>query len=150
MLFGPQATVETVKPQATAMRDRVVAGSQAEYAAKEPEIIARLVKSRNAESDAVVAAAQASDHAVVARAMYEDMTTDMRPVLSKMQTPMTVLYAFDASAGFPQAAVDGIYQSGYAGLPNKHLTRIDNSYHFIQIDQPETFDREVKAFLAAR
>jgi pimeloyl-ACP methyl ester carboxylesterase len=149
MLFGPQATVETVKPQATAMRDRVVAGTQAEYAAKEPEIIARLTKSHNAESDAVVAAAQASDHAVVARAMYEDMTTDMRPALPKIPTPTTVLYAFDASIGFPQAAVDGIYQSGYAALPNKRLVRIDNSYHFIQIDQPEAFDREVQTFLAA-
>ena len=71
----------------------------------------------------------------------------MRGDLAKLQAPTTVLYAFDAGIGFPQAAVDGLYQSAYATLPNKRLVRIDNSYHFIQIDQPEAFDREVQTFL---
>ena len=148
MLFGPQATVDTVRPQAAAMRDKVLAGGQAAYAASEPRVMATLVKSQNADAQAAVVAAQASDHSVVARAMYEDMTTDVRPALPKIQTPTTVLYAFDAAVGFPQAAVDGIYQAGYAGLAHKNLVRIDNSFHFIQIDQPAAFDREVQTFLA--
>jgi pimeloyl-ACP methyl ester carboxylesterase len=150
MLFGPQATAENVAPQAAQMRDRVLAGTQAEFAASEPAIMARLVKSKGTAAQAALAAAQASDRAVVARAMYEVMTTDMRPRLGGIKTPVTVLYAFDASVGFPQAAVDGIYQAGYAQLPNKRLTRIENAYHFLQIDQPEAFDREVQAFLGSR
>lgn len=150
MLFGPQATAETVAPQAAQMRDRVMAGTQAEFAASEPMIMARLVKSKGPATEAAVLAAQNSDRSVVARAMYEVMTTDMRPRLAGIKTPTVVLYAFDASVGFPQAAVDGIYQGGYAQLPNKRLVRIDNSYHFIQIDQPEAFDREVQAFLGSR
>jgi pimeloyl-ACP methyl ester carboxylesterase len=150
MLFGPQATTENVAPQAAQMRDRVIAGTQAEFAASEPAIMARLVKSKGPEAQAALAAAQASDRTVVARAMYEVMTTDMRPRLPGIKTPVTVLYAFDASVGFPQAAVDGIYQAGYAQLPNKRLTRIDGAYHFLQIDQPEAFDREVQAFLGSR
>ena len=149
MLFGPQATVQTVAPQAAAARDKVLAESQVEYAAGEPKVMATLVKSHGPEAQAAIAAAQASDHSVVARAMYEDMTTDLRADLSKIQTATTVLYAFDAAVGFPQAAVDGLYQTAYAGLPAKHLIRIDDSYHFIQIDQPEAFDREVQTFLAA-
>lgn len=148
MLFGPTATVETVKPRAAQLRDTVLAQGQAAYAASEPKVMATLVKSQNAEAAAAVAAAQASDHSVVARAMYEDMTTDIRGDLAKIHVPVTVLYAFDASAGFPQAAVDGLYQTGYESLPAKRLVRIDNSYHFIQIDQPQAFDREVQTLLA--
>lgn len=147
MLFGPQATAQSVTPQAAAARDKVLAGGQASYASAEPAIMRTLLKSQNEEAKAAVAAAQASDHKVVARAMYEVMTTDVRPQLPKIATPTTVLYAFDAAVGFPQAAVDGLYQAAYAGLPNKRLVRIDNSYHFIQIDQPEAFDREVQTFL---
>jgi pimeloyl-ACP methyl ester carboxylesterase len=150
MLFGPQATAENVAPQAAQMRDRVLAGTQAEFAASEPAVMARLVKSKGPATQAAIAAAQASDRTVVARAMYDVMTTDIRPRLAGIKTPVVVLYAFDASAGFPQAAVDGIYQSGYAQLPNKRLIRVDNAYHFIQIDEPEAFDREVQAFLGSR
>lgn len=147
MLFGPQATAENVAPQAAQMRDKVIAGTQAEFAASEPGVMARLVKSKGPEAQAAIVAAQNSDRSVVARAMYEDMTMDLRPRLAGIKTPTVVLYAFDASVGFPQAAVDGLYQNGYATLPAKRLVRIDNSYHFIQIDQPEAFDREVQTFL---
>jgi len=148
MLFGPTATIASVEPRAAQMRDQVAAGTQDTYAAGEPKVMATLVKSQNTEAQAAIAAAQASDHGVVARAMYDDMTTDLRSDLARIQTPATILYAFDASVGFPQAAVDGLYQTAYAALPNKRLVRIDGSYHFIQIDQPEAFDREVQAFLA--
>lgn len=150
MLFGPQATAESVAPQAAQMRDRVIAGTQAEFAASEPAVMARLVRSKGPATEAAVAAAQASDRTVVARAMYEVMTTDMRPRLAGVKTNTVVLYAFDAAVGFPQAAVDGLYQGGYAQVPNKRLVRIDDTYHFIQIDQPEAFDREVQAFLGSR
>jgi pimeloyl-ACP methyl ester carboxylesterase len=82
--------------------------------------------------------------------MYEDFITDMRPRLGAIATPTLVLYAYDATMGLPPAAVDGLYQSAYAALPSKKLVRIDGSYHFIQIDQPEAFERELVAFLAAR
>jgi pimeloyl-ACP methyl ester carboxylesterase len=82
--------------------------------------------------------------------MYEDMTTDMRPRLAAIKTPSLVLYAFDATMGLPQAAVDGLYRGAYATLPAKRLVRIDGSYHFIQIDQPEAFERELASFLALR
>src|SRR6185436_10145516 len=108
MLFGPTATVATVEPRAAQMRDQILNGTQAAHAAGEPRVMATLVKSHNAEAQAAVAAAVASDHTVVARAMYEDMTTDLRPDLAAIKTPTLVLYPFDAAAGFPQAAVDGL------------------------------------------
>ena len=147
MVMGPNATPATVQPIAGGMRDKIVAGTQEAYAANEPMIMSHLVKSKGAEAQAALAAAAASDHAVVARAMYEDFATDMRPDLSAIQTPVVMLYPWDAASGAPQAVFDGLYQGAYAQLPHKRIVRIDGSMHFIQIDQPEAFDREVQAFL---
>jgi pimeloyl-ACP methyl ester carboxylesterase len=43
--------------------------------------------------------------------------------------------------------MDGLYGAAYAALPDKQLVRIDGSYHFIQIDQPDRFHDELARFL---
>jgi pimeloyl-ACP methyl ester carboxylesterase len=147
MLFGPQANVEGVKPQAAAMRDALIKGGQESYAASSPRSMARLVKSKTPAAQAAIAAGAASHYDVVARAFYEDMITDVRPRLANIKTPVTAIYAWDETMGLPQAVMDGLYASAYAALPTKVIKRIDGSYHFIMIDQPEAFAREVVAFL---
>jgi len=147
MIMGPNASLAAVTPIATAMRDRFLNGSQDTYAAAEPKVMARLVKSTGPAAQAAIAAASASDHGVVARAMYEDLTTDMRSELPAINTPVTMLYPWDPGTGVPQGAFDALYQGAFAPLPHKTLIRIDGAYHFIQIDQPEAFDRAVRAFL---
>jgi pimeloyl-ACP methyl ester carboxylesterase len=75
------------------------------------------------------------------------MTTDIRPKLSQIRTPITILYPWDASTGYSQAATDSLYQKSFAALPNKTLLRIDSAYHFIMLDQPQAFASQVDAFL---
>lgn len=150
MLMGPTATVDSVTPVAAQMRDRIKGMNSADFATGQAKAMTTLAKSKGPATDAATKASQTSDPAVVAQAMYEDFTTDVRPQLAGIATPTLVLYAFDATMGFPQQAVDGLYQSAYAAMPAKKLVRIDGSYHFIQIDQPEAFGRELEAFLAAR
>ncbi len=125
----------------------ILRASQDAYAASEEPALAHLVKSPNGRA-AALAAAKASDHAVVAEALYEDMITDARPDLPSVRAAVTVLYPWDATIGFPQAAADRLYESVFATLPNKQITRIDGSYHFIMYDQPDTFDQQVRNFLA--
>jgi pimeloyl-ACP methyl ester carboxylesterase len=84
---------------------------------------------------------------VVARAMYDDITTDIRLQLPQIKIPVTMLYPWDALSGFPQAATDKLYQDSYAALPNKKIVRIDDSFHFIMLDQPDKFAAEVDKFL---
>jgi pimeloyl-ACP methyl ester carboxylesterase len=147
LMFGPQTTVETIKTQAVAMRDSLIAGTQQSYAASQPFQMRRLVKSKGAEAEKAIAAASASDREVVARALYDDFTTDLRSDLATVKTPIVLLYPFDAAMGMPQSAVDNLYENAYSQLPNKRLVRIEDSFHFIQIDQPEAFHREVVKFL---
>jgi pimeloyl-ACP methyl ester carboxylesterase len=146
LLFGPQATVEMVKPQATMMRTQITAMSDAQFAAGQDRSVASLVKTESA-SAAPKEWSLKSDRKVVGQAMYEDMLDDARPLLPKIRAKTTVLYAYDPAMGRPASVVDGLYTSAYAGLQGAQLRRIDGGFHFIMLDQPEAFATEVAAFL---
>jgi pimeloyl-ACP methyl ester carboxylesterase len=138
--------VVAATPQAAAMRDYTIAQSQDAYAQSEKQFLPRLVKSPEGLK-AAIGWAIASDKSVVARAMYEDMTSDLRPNLQKIKTPVTVLYPWDASSGFPHEATDKLYRENFASLPNKTLVCIEDSYHFIMLDQPVQFAAQMSLFL---
>lgn len=133
-------------PQAAGMRDTILSESQDAYAQGEKAFLPALVKSPDGLKS-VIDWAIASDKSVVARAMYEDATTDLRPSLHAIQTPVTILYPWDASSGMPQSAVDAFYRQNFSALPHKELIRIDGSFHFIMLDQPDKFASLVGAFL---
>ena len=84
---------------------------------------------------------------MVAQAFYEDSTIDLRPKLQDIKTPVTILYPWDSSSPYSQPDTDAFYQQNFAALPNKKMVRIDGSYHFIMLDQPEKFLEQVDAFL---
>jgi len=90
-------------PAAAEMRDNTMAQSQGDYALTEFQVMPSMVKSRDGCKLATQWAI-ASDKSVVARAMYDDMTTDMRPKLGRIETPVTVLYPWDISMGMPKSA----------------------------------------------
>jgi pimeloyl-ACP methyl ester carboxylesterase len=144
-LFGANDAAAAT-PQATAMRDAILNETQDAYAQGESEFLRSLVKSPEGLK-AATKWAVASDKSVVARAMFEDMTTDIRPRLHEIKTPVTMLYPWDSSTGMPQSAVDGLYRESFAPLPNKTLVRIDGSFHFIMLDQPDLFAAQVDTFL---
>ena len=148
MIFGPQLTVPMVQPQATMIRDKMVNGTQEEYAAAEPAQMAPLIKSHDAEANAAIAAASASDHRVVGQALYDDLVTDLRPDLPRIAVPVTVLYPWDETSGAPQQVFDQLYTGAYATLPHGKVERVDASYHFIMIDQPQVFLSKLDTFLA--
>jgi len=144
-MFNPQATAQSVEPQARALRDQIAGMSDAQFAAQQAASVQRLIKTeaRRAEAESW---GMASDRATFAQAMYEVMTTDMRPEVANIATPITVVYAYDPIMG-PEAMIDGLYRGGYAPAPNVNFVRIDGAYHFIMFDQPEAFQAAVADFL---
>jgi pimeloyl-ACP methyl ester carboxylesterase len=146
VVFSPTATVETVKPQAAAMRDMAEKSTPEAWAAGETRTMVRLVKSPEGLK-AATAAAIASDPSVTGRALYDDLTTDMRGEIAAIRTPTVMLYPWDAATGAPQAAYDELYARAYAPMTSARVKRIDGSLHFIMLDQPAAFAAEVESFL---
>lgn len=146
VLFSPAATVETVKPQAAAMRDGVTAMSPEAYASQQAMTAPRFVKSPDGQK-LVLAWSVASSQSVVGRAMYDLLTTDARGELAAIRTPVTLLYPYDPAMGAPTAAIDKTYADAYAALSGVTLKRIDDARHFIMLDQPHAFATAVETFL---
>jgi pimeloyl-ACP methyl ester carboxylesterase len=71
----------------------------------------------------------------------------MRPELGRISAPIEVVYTYDPLFGVPAASVDTLSSQAYASATDIHLTRIDDSFHFVMLDQPERFARAVALLL---
>lgn len=147
LLFGPDATVDAVKPRAAAFRDTIANMSDETWRAQQPRSMASLIKTE-AMRPAAIADSLASDRRVAAEAVYEDMITDARPLLPAIKAPVTILYATNAFA--PTAMAGPLYRTAYQALPGAKLVEVPDSYHFIMLDQPDRFQALLGAFLAER
>jgi pimeloyl-ACP methyl ester carboxylesterase len=145
MLTGPQATAESIAPQAAAMRDGIAGMSDEAWRAQQTAGAARLASTPEGQAE-LVADSMASDRSVVARALYEDATTDMRPFLPRIHTPLTIAYAVNPFA--TEATYGALIRAGYATAPNARLIPVESSYHFIMLDQPARFAEILRAFAA--
>ncbi|WP_243054734.1 alpha/beta fold hydrolase [Pseudomonas sp. BP01] len=146
LLIDPTATAETAAPQAATFRDGMLLAPAAQAEAMQRTAIDRLAKT-TAARPALVEAALRSDRRAVADATYELMTTDLRPELGSIQSPVQVVYAYDPLYGIPAASVDATFANAYAGARNISFKRIDGSFHFVMLDQPQAFAEAVVGFL---
>ncbi len=146
VLFSPQATVDSVRPQAAALRDMAETSSPEAWAASQARTMTRLVKSP-AGLKSATGASVASDRSVTGRALYDDLTTDLRGEIASIKTPTVMLYPWDEATGAPQSAYDALYTGAYAPMTSARVKRIDGSLHFIMLDQPAAFAFEVESFL---
>lgn len=90
---------------------------------------------------------KASDRRTVGNAFHELIVTDLRPELSRITAPVTVLYVQGPNVPMPPEQYDALMKRLYANVPNVRLLRIDESRHFIHWDQPARFIAEVDAFV---
>lgn len=143
MLMSPAATPESVAPQAATFRDQLLAMSDEAFAAQQAAGYRSLVATESARP-ALIEQSLKSDREVAARAIYELMTTDIRPKLAGIDTPITVLYATNAYVS--DALVGPLFRS-FDAAPHAKVVPVADSYHFIMIDQPEVFGAALGDFL---
>ncbi|WP_313445734.1 alpha/beta hydrolase [Brevundimonas sp.] len=146
-MFGPTATAESAKPFADQAANMILSADTASFRTQQ-EATAQALSRTASEQARIVAWSLATDRHAMASAMKDVMTTDARPGLATMTTPVTALYAADADGGAPAAVADAMWTREYAALPGVTLIRVDGSRHFIMADQPERFAELVEAFLA--
>ena len=145
-MFGPPgSTAESVRATAdqiaAQMRSAPPGGSMME------QTIASMVRTESARPQ-MLQYARDSDRNTVANAFHELIVTDLRPELSNIRAPLTVLYVVPPNVPIPAEQYEAYMRMSYANAPQARLTKIEDSYHFIMVDQFERFMSEVNAFLA--
>ena len=146
MFGGPAATAESVRPIAEQLRTMLGSASGEMRRQQITQTIATMVRTESLRPG-VVAQSLASDPAVAAQGFYDLIVTDIRPDLAKIRVPLTVLWVYPPGAPISEAQMSQYYRLSYAGVPGAVIRRIPDSYHFIMLDQPEAFQRELRTFL---
>ena len=146
-MFGaPGATAESVAPMADQIYTAMSATPREQYQAQADAQIAAMINTESLRAGPLEDSRK-SDQQVSSSAYRELIVTDLRPELGRITAPTTVLYVRFNDPRMTNDMVDGIYRASYATLPGATLTRIDDSAHFIMLDQPARFAAEVNAFL---
>ncbi len=149
-MFGPPGTTaESIIPVADQIHARQSAYSQQEYQAAATEVINGMIQTEAARPGPLNDTLK-TDSKVAANAYRELIVTDLRPELPQITAPVQVLYVKFNDPRMTDAITDMIYAASFATLPTARLKRIDDSAHFIMLDQPEAFHVEVDAFLSAK
>lgn len=150
VLINPNATVETVRPQAEQLRATMVAMADAELPAPDcaaPSMQAVSMSITKKGQCRVDRISFAADRKVVAQVMYEVMTTDLRDRLAELSVETTMLYPYADPAPSADMAA-GIYGNAYGSSNMVTLVPVANSRHFIMYDQPDAFHEALEAALS--
>jgi pimeloyl-ACP methyl ester carboxylesterase len=138
---GPDATVESIRPIA----DKMLATPDSTV--RQFTQMVSGMTNREALRAGLVQGVNASTQSTVVNSFHELMVTDFRPELGRITTPMEVLYVIPPNAPMPPAQYEAGMRALYANAQNAKLVKIENSYHFIQLDQPARLVAEIEAFV---
>lgn len=146
LVAGPEATPQNVRPMADALAAEMIAASADAFERREQAMIEGYAWSEAARAG-LLQAALASDRVVVAHALRELIVTDLRPELSRVGAPVTVVYAWSPEMGSTPEEADRAYRHSFKDLKDARFVRIDEARHFVMLDQPERFAAATEAFL---
>lgn len=144
-MFGPPGTTaESVAPMADQIYTSMSTSPREAYNAQAIASINGMIQTESLRAGPI-RDMETSDQQVAASSFRELIVTDLRPELSRINAPTEVLYV--VFTGQTPAFTDTVYRMSFANLPGAELKRIDDSAHFIMLDQPAVFAAEVNAFL---
>lgn len=146
MFGGPGATAESVTPIADQIRGAMRMAPQGVVSDQTRGMITSMVRTEAARPE-IIEHARLSNVGVTANAFHELITTDLRPELANIRAPLTVLYVIPPQAPITAEQYDAYMRASYANVPSAHIVKIEESYHFIMIDQFDRFMSEVRTFL---
>jgi N-formylmaleamate deformylase len=143
---NPAATVETVRPQAAAMRTQMKSGPTPLAARR--QMLAGMVTD-TARLALIGRWGAASDPATTGQAMYDMYTTDLRADVARIQQPVLVLGAWAAYApyGATKESTKAIFAQQYAKLPHTQIEMSEAGRHFLMYDDTAWFLAQTDAFL---
>jgi len=145
VMFGG-TTAEGVRATADAIRAQILAEPLASPTNPIANMFPTMTRTETMRPVLLQQATQ-SDPRTVATAFHEVLVADLRSELARITAPITVLYAIPSSISMSPDQFDASVRLLYANAAGARLIKIENSNHFIQIDQPARFVAEVDAFM---
>ena len=143
---GTNPTAESVAPVADMIQQGMANSPREQYQQQADAQIAAMINTESLRAGPLEDS-RTSDQKVSAAAFRELIVTDLRPELARITAPTTVLYVKFNDPRMTPEITDGIYRASFSTMPGATLKRIDDSAHFIMLDQPAVFAAEVNAFL---
>jgi N-formylmaleamate deformylase len=144
----PDATPETMKPQAEMMR-KVMLAQTPEQRQQMQVMVLQTTITDPANIALAARWGAASDPTTVSQAMYEMLTTDLRPDLAHIKAPTLVIGTW---VGLRQYAtreqIEKTFREQYSGLPSYKFVMSEKAKHFVMFDDPEFLFRAMDSFLA--
>ena len=148
MFGGPGATAESVTPIADQIRGAMRMAPQGVVSDQTRGMVTSMVRTEAARPE-IIEHARLSNVGTTANAFHELIVTDLRPELPNIRAPLTVLYVIPPQAPITSEQYDAYMRASYANVPSARIVKIEDSYHFIMIDQFDRFMTEVRTFLAS-
>ncbi|MEM8684997.1 MAG: alpha/beta hydrolase [Pseudomonadota bacterium] len=145
-LFQPGITEELAAMQANGMKAQFDSMSHAQFLTMMGQGLPRQATSPDSQA-LVFDDIKASDQRSVAAATAELFGTNYSHLLDTVRAPVTVLVPHNAFVGMTSEQLLSVYRGMYEGLSNVDFTVVENSRHFVMLDQPEAFDAALTNFL---
>jgi N-formylmaleamate deformylase len=93
----------------------------------------------------------ASDQKSVTNATIDLVSTDLRPELKKIDTPVLVIGTWVGlkAYGVTEQAATGVFRQQYVGVKQLQFVMAKEARHFVMWDDPAWFNAQLDAFLAS-
>jgi N-formylmaleamate deformylase len=149
-LMDPGADPQRVAAQAARMRDFYATLTPAQLVVQSKMSLASMMKAP-ADVERAAAWSATSDPTTAGLAVYEMMTTDLRPAVAAIRTPVLLIGAAEfAKDAATRARVQAAYEQQVATVPNHRVVMAEDARHFVMWDAPEFLWRTMDTFLATR
>jgi N-formylmaleamate deformylase len=149
-LMNPSATPDSVRAQATQLRDLYATFTPQQLRGQSQMSLASMIKGP-ADIERALGWAEASTPKTAGEAMYEMMVTDLRAQMDKVTAPVLLLAAGDfAKDEATRAHVCDTYEAQVAKVRVHTVTVVPEARHFIMLDAPAALWSAMDSFLAAR
>ncbi|WP_373523850.1 alpha/beta fold hydrolase [Aquiflexum sp.] len=145
----PGITPEVAKPMAESMKTAMANMDKATAEANQKMIVSSMIATEE-KRDKVVQMGMNSNPVIVGQAYGEMFTTDIRPLMSKVKTPVLVFGSWAAYQNFgaTKESVTLGYQNQLKDIDHVKLLVAEKGYHFVFYDEPEWFYSELDKFLS--
>lgn len=148
LAYNPNATVESVLPQAKMMKEMMLSTSDSLFIQQQKMTMPTMITDPTNIKLATKWSIQ-SDRNTIAQAMYELMTTDLRKKLEKVKIPILVFGSWYGAKdyGITKETVKANYKNQFLKAENCQIKIAETAKHFIMWDEPKWFINSVEAFI---